>query len=129
MCLAWEAKLVHGDTATLFMFGMAHKAMLLQALRAILSWPLGSVDLLPACTFMYNLLGQADGEEGLELARQTMARAYKTPGAAMHWYDKEGCQRKRKIGHVNIIANGRPEACRRLDSVAPGALHTRVVHI
>ena len=50
-----------------------------------------------------------------------MARAYKTPGASMHWYDKEGCQVKRKIGHVNITANGRPEACRRLDSVAPGA--------
>jgi Phosphoribosylaminoimidazole carboxylase C-terminal domain len=92
-----------------------------QVIRAILGWPLGSVDLLPACALMYNVLGAADGAAGVAAAQQTMARAYRTPGAAVHWYDKAGCARKRKLGHINIVADSRAEACRRLDSVAPGA--------
>ena len=89
-------------------------------MRALLGWPLGSVDLLPACALMYNILGTGDGEGGRAAAQRTLAAACKTPGARIHWYDKE-CQAKRKMGHVNIVAPGRAAACRRLDAVAPGA--------
>ena len=36
-------------------------------------------------------------------------------------YAKAECQRKRKMGHVNIVASSRAEACRRLEDIAPGA--------
>lgn len=93
----------------------------MQVIRALLDWPLGSTALLPSAAMMYNMLGEAEGEAGLEAARATMARAYATPGARVHWYGKAGCSVKRKIGHVNITAGTRSEACRRLDAVAPGA--------
>ena len=92
-----------------------------QVLRAILGWPLGSTELKPACALMYNLIGAADGDDGVALARQAMARAVSTPGASLHWYDKAGCREKRKIGHVNLVAASRAEALRRLELVAPGA--------
>jgi phosphoribosylaminoimidazole carboxylase len=96
----------------------------LQVLRAILGWPLGSVALLPNTALMYNVIGQADGDAdgdaGVCAAHGIMARAYCTPGASMHWYDKAGFREKRKIGHINIVAASRAEACRRLESVASG---------
>ena len=92
-----------------------------QVIRAVLDWPLGSTALLPNAALMYNMLGEAEGEAGLEVARATMARAYATPGASVHWYGKAGCSVKRKIGHVTVTAGTRSEACRRLDAVAPGA--------
>jgi hypothetical protein len=48
--------------------------------RAILGWPLGDTSLNCGSSLMLNLLGEADDEEGVRLAHQLMAQAYKTPG-------------------------------------------------
>ena len=64
---------------------------------------------------------QADGDEGLRIAHQTMGRAYSTAGTSVHWYGKEGCGVKRKIGHINIVGDSREQARERLDQISPGA--------
>jgi phosphoribosylaminoimidazole carboxylase len=53
--------------------------------RAVLGWPLGDTSLNCGCCIMLNLLGEADGDEGVRLAHEKMAAAYKTPGASVHW--------------------------------------------
>jgi len=53
--------------------------------RAVLGWPLGDTSLNCGCCIMLNLLGEADGDEGVKLAHDKMAAAYHTPGASVHW--------------------------------------------
>lgn len=53
--------------------------------RAVLGWPLGDTSLNCGCCIMLNLLGEADGDEGVRLAHDKMAAAYRTPGASVHW--------------------------------------------
>lgn len=53
--------------------------------RAVLGWPLGDTSLNCGCCIMLNLLGEADGDEGVRLAHEKMATAYMTPGASVHW--------------------------------------------
>jgi phosphoribosylaminoimidazole carboxylase len=53
--------------------------------RAVLGWPLGDTSLNCGCCIMLNLLGEADGDEGVRLAHEKMAAAYRTPGASVHW--------------------------------------------
>lgn len=53
--------------------------------RAVLGWPLGDTSLNCGCCIMLNLLGEADGDEGVRLAHEAMAAAYRTPGASVHW--------------------------------------------
>lgn len=91
----------------------------LQTIRALLGWPLGSTTLQPRHAIMYNILGGADGAEGLATAEGIMARALQTPGSSLHWYGKE-CMSKRKLGHVNVVGGSRSDACKRLDKFAPG---------
>lgn len=43
----------------------------------MLGWPLGDSRLQTGAAIMLNILGEAAGEEGMRLAHQTMARAYK----------------------------------------------------
>ena len=43
----------------------------------MLGWPLGDSALQVGAAIMLNILGEAAGEEGMRLAHQTMARAYK----------------------------------------------------
>ena len=50
------------------------------------------------CSVMLNLLGAADGAEGLAAAREVTSRAYATPGASVHWYGKS-VTRGRKVKH------------------------------
>lgn len=76
-------------------------------LRAVLGWPLGDTSLNCGCSLMLNLLGEADGDEGVRLSHELMAKAYKTPGASVHWYGKSGMRKGRKIGHINIVAANR----------------------
>lgn len=86
--------------------------------RAVLGWPLGDTSLNCGCCIMLNMLGEADGDEGVRLAHEKMAAAYKTPGASVHWYDKPGTMSKgRKIGHINIVGATRAEARQRLAAI------------
>ena len=68
-----------------------------QHLRAILGWPLGDPSLQAGCAIMYNVLGQADGLDGLKQAQELMARARSLRGAHIHWYGKEEVRKNRKV--------------------------------
>jgi len=89
--------------------------------RAILGWPLGDTSLTCGCAVMVNILGEADGDEGVARAHALMSRAYATPGASVHWYGKPGMRLNRKVGHVNICGGSRAEARARLAAVDPSA--------
>ncbi|GLC43896.1 hypothetical protein PLESTB_000920700 [Pleodorina starrii] len=90
--------------------------------RAVLGWPLGDTRLTAGCAIMLNLLGEADGEEGVRRAHEVMGRAYATPGCKVHWYGKEGMKVGRKVGHINILAPSREEARAKLGSLDPSGL-------
>lgn len=53
--------------------------------------------LTSGCAIMLNLLGEADGDEGVKIAHDVMARAYATPGCKVHWYGKDGMKVGRKV--------------------------------
>ncbi|KAK9819561.1 hypothetical protein WJX81_003984 [Elliptochloris bilobata] len=86
-------------------------------LRAVLGWPLGSPELAVGCSIMLNILGEADGEEGMVRAHEVMAHAYAVPGASVHWYGKREVAVQRKLGHVTIVAPDAATAHRRLAAV------------
>ena len=106
-----------------------------QHLRAVLGWPLGDPSLRGSgggsgggggsnssgdekeCAIMLNILGAADGDAGVVQAHETMARAYATRGASVHWYGKDGVAKGRKVGHVTILGRSRREARARLAAV------------
>eukprot|EP00878_Enallax_costatus_P018872 GHUV01019895.1.p1 GENE.GHUV01019895.1~~GHUV01019895.1.p1 ORF type:complete len:545 (+),score=113.92 GHUV01019895.1:191-1825(+) len=90
-------------------------------LRAVLGWPLGDTSLNCGSSLMLNMLGEANDEEGVRIAHDLMAKAYKTPGASVHWYDKAGMRQGRKIGHINIVAGSREEGRRKLAALDPAA--------
>uniref|UniRef100_A0A6S8IX41 phosphoribosylaminoimidazole carboxylase n=1 Tax=Dunaliella tertiolecta TaxID=3047 RepID=A0A6S8IX41_DUNTE len=89
--------------------------------RAILGWPLGSTSLNCGTSIMLNILGEADDDEGVRIAHEKMAKAYKTPGAKVHWYGKDGMKKGRKVGHINVSGASREEARARLAMMDPGA--------
>ena len=86
-------------------------------LRAILGWPMGSPDLKVGCSIMMNILGGAEGDNGMRIAHRVMGKAYATPGASVHWYGKAGVSPQRKIGHVTIIGHDRAECRARLQKI------------
>ncbi|KAG2445813.1 hypothetical protein HXX76_000417 [Chlamydomonas incerta] len=90
--------------------------------RAVLGWPLGETRLNAGCAIMLNLLGEADGDEGVRIAHEQMAQAYMIPGAKVHWYGKDGMKVGRKVGHINIVANTREEARAKLAQLDAGGL-------
>lgn len=91
--------------------------------RAVMGWPLGDTSLTSASAIMLNLLGEAEGEEGVKRAHDVMAQAYKIPGAKVHWYGKEGGMAKgRKVGHINILAGSREGARSKLGQLDPSGL-------
>ena len=52
---------------------------------------------------MLNLLGEAEGEAGVRLAHELMAKAYRMSGAKVHWYGKEdGMKKGRKVSRHRI---------------------------
>jgi phosphoribosylaminoimidazole carboxylase len=89
--------------------------------RAVLGWPLGDPSLNCGCSIMLNILGEADGDEGVARAHALMARAYSTRGAKVHWYGKPGMRAARKVGHINVSGASRDEARARLAAVDPAA--------
>jgi len=71
-----------------------------QHLRAVLDWPLGSVDTTAPCTVMVNTLGaDVEPEEPMEERVIEVMRQY--PDAKVHLYGK-GHRPGRKMGHVNV---------------------------
>jgi len=89
--------------------------------RAVMGWPLGDTSLTVGSSIMLNLLGEADGEQGVKIAHEVMGRAYQVAGANVHWYGKDGMKKGRKVGHINICAPTREEARRRLGLIDPQA--------
>merc|ERR1719375_225069 len=75
-----------------------------QHVRAVLGWPLGDTSLTCGGCSMINILGEASGEDGAEIADALINRALSVPGAYPHWYGKEGVKPGRKIGHITITA-------------------------
>ncbi|KIY92617.1 phosphoribosylaminoimidazolecarboxylase [Monoraphidium neglectum] len=65
-------------------------------IRAVLGWPLGDPSLNCGASVMLNILGEAEGDEGVAIAHALMARAYATRGAKVHWYGKPGMRPARK---------------------------------
>lgn len=90
--------------------------------RATLDLPLGDTSLKANHVIMLNILGEADGEKGEQLARELIDRALATPGCSVHWYDKSGVTKGRKIGHINIVGKDMQEARERLKALDPKAL-------
>ncbi len=90
--------------------------------RATLDLPLGDTSLKVNHVIMLNILGEADGERGEQLAGELIDHALATPGCSVHWYDKSGVTNGRKIGHINIVGKSMQEARDRLQALDPKAL-------
>lgn len=74
-----------------------------QHLRAVLGMPLGDTSMRVGCAVMVNILGEGDMQSTCDLSGTN--RALAMPGAAVHWYGKDGCKKGRKVGHLTITAN------------------------
>lgn len=88
-------------------------------IRAVLGWPLGDTSQLVPSSIMLNLVGEADGDEGMRIAHDMMAASYLIPGTNVHWYGKHEVKKGRKVGHININGNSREEARARLAAIDP----------
>ncbi|OIR40219.1 5-(carboxyamino)imidazole ribonucleotide synthase [Corynebacterium sp. NML130628] len=71
-----------------------------QHLRAVLNWPLGSVDTLEPVTVMVNTLGAEDDPQ-MPMERRVIEVMRRYPEAKVHLYGK-GWRPGRKMGHVNV---------------------------
>ncbi|XWS64726.1 hypothetical protein CRYUN_Cryun05aG0028600 [Craigia yunnanensis] len=80
-----------------------HTSQFEQHLRAVVGLPLGDPSMKTPAAIMYNLLGEDEGEPGFKMAHQLIARALGIPGATVHWYDKPGMRRQRKMGHITLV--------------------------
>nr|ABP68414.1 aminoimidazole ribonucleotide carboxylase [Physcomitrium patens] len=74
-----------------------------QHLRCVLGLPLGDPSMKVPAALMYNILGEADGEEGFTIAHNIMRRAMSVPGASVHWYEKPEIRKQRKMGHITVV--------------------------
>lgn len=73
-----------------------------QHLRAVLDYPLGSVEAAAPATVMANILGGAPGGSRLDERLQRLLA--EDPGARVHLYGKE-VRPGRKIGHVTVLGD------------------------
>mmetsp|Transcript_4348 Transcript_4348/g.8408 ORF Transcript_4348/g.8408 Transcript_4348/m.8408 type:complete len:379 (+) Transcript_4348:3-1139(+) len=73
-----------------------------QHLRAVLGLPLGGTALKVPAVGMLNVIGSADGE--LTTTLRPVARALALPRASVHWYGKTPPKPRRKMGHLNVVA-------------------------
>lgn len=64
---------------------------------------------------MINLLGRANGEEGMADLFRTVAAALPIPGASVHLYGKRECRKGRKMGHITVCADTMFEVMTALD--------------
>jgi len=88
-----------------------------QHVRAVLGWPLGDTSLTCGGSSMINILGEASGEEGAEIANNLIGRSLPVPGAYPHWYGKEGVKPGRKIGHITITGTSLLDAVSKKDRI------------
>ncbi|WKD57014.1 N5-carboxyaminoimidazole ribonucleotide synthase [Corynebacterium capitovis DSM 44611] len=88
-----------------------------QHLRAVLDWPLGSVEMTAPATVMVNTLG-GSREPAVMMDQRVAEVMRRYPQAKVHLYGK-GWRPGRKMGHVNVAAASVGEALR----VAEDAAH------
>ena len=74
-----------------------------QHIRAVLDWPLGSVELTAPVTVMVNTLGAATDPQ-MPMAQRVRDVMRRYPQAKVHLYGKD-YQPGRKMGHVNACGN------------------------
>ena len=74
-------------------------------LRAVTGMPLGGTALKVQASVMLNVLGDADGQEGMDLCNAMLNRALKVQGASVHYYGKADVKKNRKIGHVTVVGD------------------------
>jgi len=86
-----------------------------QHLRAVLGLPLGCTALKVPAVGMLNVIGSADGE--LATTLRPVARALAMPRASVHWYGKSPPKPRRKMGHLNVIAESAAAAAAALLSL------------
>ena len=77
--------------------------------RAILSYPLGDTELLRPSAIV-NILGKPWNEDMVN-------KILSIPGTKIWWYNKAEVRPRRKMGHVNIIANSIGEVRKRVFEV------------
>jgi len=51
---------------------------------------------------MLNILGTAEGSEGMKRIQSIVYKSLKIPGASVHLYGKEECRIGRKMGHITV---------------------------
>ncbi|KAI9027874.1 hypothetical protein DFJ74DRAFT_617544 [Hyaloraphidium curvatum] len=103
-----------------------HTSQFENHLRAILGLPLGSTALRVQASGMINLLGRANGEEGMADLFRSVGAALPMPGASVHLYGKRECRRGRKMGHITVCADSMAEVfaeLEALDAVGQGGAH------
>ncbi|MEJ6019905.1 5-(carboxyamino)imidazole ribonucleotide synthase [Corynebacterium sp. H113] len=74
-----------------------------QHMRAVMDYPLGSVETTAAVTVMANTLG-ADTDPAMPMADRFAAVWRRFPQVKIHWYGKDW-RAGRKLGHVNVCGN------------------------
>jgi 5-(carboxyamino)imidazole ribonucleotide synthase len=75
-------------------------------LRAIMGWPLGSVEMVAPAAVMVNLLGQRAGI----VENNGIREALRLSGAHVHLYGKREVRPGRKMGHVTVLGRTLQEA-------------------
>ena len=71
-----------------------------QQVRIVAGQPLQAPHLTAAGALMVNLLGTDKGEAERDSALAALAAL---PGAALHWYGKQGSVLGRKLGHITVL--------------------------
>ncbi|KAG0152077.1 hypothetical protein CROQUDRAFT_650120 [Cronartium quercuum f. sp. fusiforme G11] len=65
--------------------------------------PPSSFQLIVPSAAMVNILGQADGQPGMDQVADCARRASELAGTSVELYGKAGCRRGRKMGHINVV--------------------------
>lgn len=76
-----------------------------QHLRCITGMPLGSAAMKVPCSIMINIIGQGEGEEGMQKTLSICHDALLEEGATIHLYGKKECKKGRKMGHVTLVGD------------------------
>jgi len=86
-------------------------------LRAVAGLPLGSCAMRVPHAIMVNILGDATATKTGTYA--PLAKALKVPEAGIHFYNKDGVRKGRKLAHVNVVGKTIKEALARADEIYP----------
>lgn len=86
-----------------------HTSQFAQHLRCVLGLPLGSCKMAVPAAMMINVLGTGNADVDVELSWLPCKVALYIEGAHVHWYEKQGVSKGRKLGHITITANSHLE--------------------